>query len=573
MDGNPAAPIATKPREGTKMTTELDAFREAGRNGLAWTAAVAHINPALDDDPDPEEFDAAGDAFDEGQRERVRAEVERGAASLSEPHMRSGDGGEWVEVADRELTARHASSLIEWAAQAAPIEPEEIVEIVGEFCPLPRNALRLAEMALHDFQYIPARRADYARKGESPPEVHRPLTKAEAQAQIDAAIAKRREAMGLPPVRSLRFVDYQRGGSYAPPSWLVRNLIPRRGLGLLYGESSAGKTFLAIHASLCLAWGVPFFGRRVKPGGVLYIAAEGGRSVLPRFDAAERGLGIGAANLTGQRDASAGCAPIRIVYEAPNLSRAGDPAPLIATIREAAEQFEAAGSRLAMVVVDTWHAALAGAEENSSADTGHALKPLKDAIEEMGVFVLVVHHPGKELEKGARGSVSLPAAVDTTIELRVPGCLGPLAKPAEMMRTATVVKQRDGAVGESFHYRLPITKLGLDEDGEPWTTCTVQPCDPPRVDDDGLSKTDRQFMEAVQAAIAEVGGASPAEIEKARGRFYNSRANDKPDTRRKAWNRALAEAQKAGRVELDYHDHFIWIPAEPAGERDTDTGS
>lgn len=401
---------------------------------------------------------------------------------------------------------------------------------------------------------------------EADTEEDRRLTPAEARAECDAAIARSRETAGMPPLPVLRWVDYTRGATYSPPSWLVKNVLPGRGLGLIYGESSAGKTFLAVHASLCVAWGVPFFGRRAKPGGVLYIAAEGGSGVLPRFDAAEHVLegAIAAAHLTGSRDPAVARAPIRIVTEAPNLSREGDTAPLIRTIRATAVDFERLGFPLAVVIVDTLHAALGGGDENSAADMGHALKPLKDAVEEMNLFALIVHHPGKALERGARGSGSLPAAVDTSIELHVPGCTGPGAKPAGMMRCATVVKQRDGAVGESLHYRLPVTTIGVDEDGEPWTTCTVQPCDPPKLDDDGLSKTDRNLIDAVRATLAEERG-ERARFEVARLRFFNLLGEKTAAAKRQAWGRALKIARDAGRIETDDHDLQIWIP-KPAGE-------
>ncbi|MCL6741571.1 helicase RepA family protein [Sphingomonas sp. RB56-2] len=329
---------------------------------------------------------------------------------------------------------------------------------------------------------------------------------------------------------------------------------------MLYGESSAGKTFLAIHTSLCVAWGVPFFGRKTKRGGVLYIAAEGGSSVLPRIESAEKALGIAADNLTGPCDPSICRAPIRIVTEAPNLSRDGDPMRLIQTIRKAAADFERQGSRLALVVVDTWHAALGGADENSAADAGHALKPLKDAVEEFRLCTLILHHPGKGAERGARGSSSLLAAVDTSIELHVPGCVGQGAKTADMTRRATVIKQRDGSVGDALHYRLRIVTIGNDEDGDPWTTCTVQWCEPPEDSTEGLRDNDRMLLEAVSASLADACG-ERAKLGTVRLRFFNSLgAGRTDDAQRQAWSRALKAARKAGRVAIG-NDDEIWIPS------------
>ena len=366
---------------------------------------------------------------------------------------------------------------------------------------------------------------------------------------------------GLDLRRRLRAVDFDSSLETRPPSWLIKGLLIRSGVGMLYGESSAGKTFLAIHAALCVAWGLPFFGRRVKQGAVVFIAAEGGAGVIPRFKAAEAAL-MGAISAESLARKARGLAPlsrapIRIVTEAPNLSRTGSSHPLVATIEDAEAGFAGAGHGLAMVVVDTWHAVMGGGEENSAADTGEALRPIVDLADRLGFLALLLHHPGKDLDRGARGSNSLPAAMDATIELRVPGSEGAKAKSSSAMRQATVVKLRDGETGGTFNYRLPVVQLGEDEDGDPWTTCVVEPCAAPKLDDNGLSGADREVLEAVDAAQREAGDGR-AKIEVARLRFYNGRPEAKAEARRKAWTRGVERLRGAGRLEMDPHDLFVW---------------
>lgn len=399
------------------------------------------------------------------------------------------------------------------------------------------------------------------------------LTTAQMRAEAEANMEGRRLAMGLPS-GILRTVDYQPGQTHTAPTWLVKGLLPNRGLGLLVGESQSGKSFLAIHAAVCVARGLPFFGKKTKPGGVLYIAAEGGSGVLPRIHAADEAAGgLLPANHMLRPTGAHAAAPIKVVVETPNLSREGDTAALMRTIRAAARGFEQDGHTLSLVVVDTWHAALAGADEQAASDTGHALKPLKDAVEELGVFVLAVHHPGKDLERGARGSSALRAAVDTELELRVPGFDGSKAKPAAIPRRATLTKQRDGGAGEELHYRLNVVELGRDEDGDPWTTCTVAPCGPPALSPAGRpnGKADGRLMKAMEAAVAE-SGQDRVELRVVRGFFNNSGpAGEKDEARRKAFRRALDKACEAALVETDSCDQFIWFsgPARDAGQRDT----
>lgn len=352
--------------------------------------------------------------------------------------------------------------------------------------------------------------------------------------------------------RRLATMDFDPNAEFVPPSWLAKGLLPRKGIGLLFGESGAGKSFAAIHAALCVVWGQPLFEKKVKQGGVLYVAAEGGSSVAGRFRAANDAMGaaVAAARLSGERPQRA---PVRIVTEAPDLSRDGDPKALLRTIADAAHDFEEAGFPLALVVVDTWHAAMGGGDENSAADAGAALKPLRDAAESGAFHCLIVHHPGKDSERGARGSNALPAAADAIIAVTVPGFDGAKAKPSDALRRATITKMRDGEAGGEFCYRLPVVEMGIDEDGDPITTCRVEPCHAPKLDDDGLTKHDRAFMDALRAGQGE-----RIRLDEVRARFYAAMADAAPGSKRKAFGRARDAAIRDGRIEVDEAELWAW---------------
>jgi len=362
----------------------------------------------------------------------------------------------------------------------------------------------------------------------------------------------------------LAFIDFDPSEDAPPPAWLAKGLLPRAGIGLLFGESGAGKSFAAIHAALSVAWGLPLFGAKVDRGAVLYIAAEGGKSVMRRFKAADRELAgaVAAANLTRPTGTPAlKRAPLRIVTEAPDLSREGDALPLVRTIERAQAEFAADGHRLALVIIDTWHAALGGGEENSAADTGHALKPLIAQAERGDFLALIVSHPGKDTDRGVRGSNALPAAADAIIAIRVPGHEGAKAKPSTATRRAVVTKMRDGEAGREFAYRLNIVETGMDSDGDPVTTCVVLPADLPNVDSEGLSPADREFLGCVVAAMQERDGrATTGEVRmRFDAKLREAKPDGKPDARRMAWKRALERALESKRVESDEHEQFLWI--------------
>ncbi len=364
---------------------------------------------------------------------------------------------------------------------------------------------------------------------------------------------------------TLAHTDFDPNAETPPPTWLAKGLLPRVGIGLLFGESGAGKSFAAVHAALSIAWGLPLFGSKTKTGGVLYIAAEGGTSVNRRLTAADRAMAPAVAAANANRSAGTAPfsrAPIRVVHETPDLSRDGKADPLIRTIKQAEADFAAAGVRLALVIVDTWHAAMGGGDENSAADAGHALKPLIAESERGGFLTLIVHHPGKDVDRGSRGSNALPAAADAIIAVTVPGYGGPVAKPASAVRRATVTKMRDGDAGMTFDYNLTVVPIGIDEDGDPVTTCVVEAVEPAKLVGEISDKKGalRHFMEALNEAIIERGGGGVSAGE-VKARFNKKRGDATDDAKRNALRRAFEEAVIEGLAETDDEKNRIWLAA------------
>jgi hypothetical protein len=58
--------------------------------------------------------------------------------------------------------------------------------------------------------------------------------------------------------------------------YLIADLIPKRSLSIVVGDSGLGKSPLLYQAALCVAAGIPFLGRPVSRGRVLYIDFENG---------------------------------------------------------------------------------------------------------------------------------------------------------------------------------------------------------------------------------------------------------------------------------------------------------
>lgn len=117
------------------------------------------------------------------------------------------------------------------------------------------------------------------------------------------------------------------------------------------------------------------------------------------------------------------------------------------------------------MILDTLNRAAPGADENDSKSMGQILAASKELQTLIGGLVLLVHHTGKDASKGLRGHSSLHAALDAAIEVRRDGD----------RREWLIAKSKDGEDGALHPFKLDVVELGTDEDGEPITSCTVQP--------------------------------------------------------------------------------------------------
>ena len=77
--------------------------------------------------------------------------------------------------------------------------------------------------------------------------------------------------------------------------------------------------------------------------------------------------------------------------------------------------------------------------------------------------MLLVHHVGKDPEKGPRGTSALMPAVDFLARL----------DGKDDQRHLKIEKNKDGPDGQAFRYRLEVVEIGLDDEGDMVTSCVA----------------------------------------------------------------------------------------------------
>jgi hypothetical protein len=229
------------------------------------------------------------------------------------------------------------------------------------------------------------------------------------------------------------------------PSYLIKGVIPRVGLGCVWGEPKSGKSFWALDVAMHVALGWDYRGKRVQQGPAVYIAAEGQTGVENRIEAWRQ----------NRLEAYEGDVPF---YLCPvNLDLIADHGELIGVIRQTTAD-------PAIVTIDTLNRTLRGSE-NSDEDMS-AFVEAADAIREaFNCAVMIIHHCGIDGTR-ARGHTSLRGSLEVLINVK-------RNKAGDVI--TTVEEMKDGEDGEVIASRLVTAQVGIDDDGDPITSCIVEP--------------------------------------------------------------------------------------------------
>lgn len=370
---------------------------------------------------------------------------------------------------------------------------------------------------------------------------------------------------------------------HADRDWLVRDLIPETGKGLISGQWGAGKTFGALDLSASVMTLTAFANRRSeRQGGVLFIAPEGAFEIPIRL----RGL------IQGKLDQQAGAGrgkpidlnrlPFAWIEECPRLvERASLPQLRAIVAAVAARLREAFDLPLVLIIIDTVAAGAGFDDENSAAETQKVMDAMQALSRETGAFVMGVDHFGKTLETGTRGSSAKEGAADTVLAF-----LAARDEAGNVSNTRMALRKlRGGRVGMETPYSLDVVQVGETFTREPITTCFVN-WQPPRgaeiaaatVAKNRWPKTLRVLRASIETVLVTHGkrvrpygheGAEQLAVgrDELRTEFVAAYPADgeteakRLDAKRNAFNRAVktaVERELVGSRELGGVDHF-WM--------------
>ena len=321
-----------------------------------------------------------------------------------------------------------------------------------------------------------------------------------------------------------------------PISWAVKGLFPQKGLGLIYGASGAGKSFLALDLAAAIAEGRAWFGHRTKASPVTYLCLEGAGGFLGRIRAWEAANGRPLTSLVG------------FIQEPFSLLNPENVHELRKAIRQFAKS-NACDLGPLVIVIDTLNRAMPGGDENSSSTMSAALEACSLISETSDGLTLVLHHVGKDPDRGARGHSSLIAAADASLVVVRSG----------KGRFWEAKKVKDGLDGTRGDFELDAVTLGVDADGDEISSCVVRNGDSATCEAKApeVSASVRTALFSLQAvltqtgATANPGGNSLVNLEDWRDALYKNTTATSSSGKRNAFSRALHELQAVGYVTVN----------------------
>ena len=347
-----------------------------------------------------------------------------------------------------------------------------------------------------------------------------------------------------------------------PPSqsWTIRHYLEPDTLCVLYGDSQAFKSFIAIDIICHVATGRPWRNNRTKQGFCIYIAGEGGNGLSRRFKAWFQH------HNEVMRNVAISTVPLELCDPKNVDTLIDDTLTLLTSIP---------GSEASVVVLDTLSTHFGSADENRTQDMRAFMQGIRRLRMATKATILVVHHVGHNNKERERGSISLQQDVDWRYQVE--------RTPETSITTLVNKKSRDAGTPSPLSWNLiPVTLPWLEEgDTEgswvPMSSLIPIPiaAQPEQPKPEYLPKAQRIALDALRTALMQHGiedkGVVSVAEDQWREAAYNAKVSDseKPDTRKKAFNRCRNELVSEGKVSC--HEGRFWIP-KPTGTKRDKTG-
>jgi hypothetical protein len=228
------------------------------------------------------------------------------------------------------------------------------------------------------------------------------------------------------------------------PDFLINNIIESKTNGLIAGSSQSFKSFCVLKMAHSICTGNDFFGHDVfTTGKVLYICGEG--------------IGALGRRIKALKIVEGGFNDNFFVLSKPLFI---DNIAEMEWLREQINKIQPV-----FVAMDTFSSLATSTKENVNEEVARVLRMVSDCCIDSGASSIVVHHYGKDADKGTRGASAFSANVDYEISMR---------RVVETMDAVmSCKKSKDGDFFDDIEITAHIVDLGLIRQDGGMTTSLV----------------------------------------------------------------------------------------------------
>ncbi len=264
------------------------------------------------------------------------------------------------------------------------------------------------------------------------------------------------------------------------PQFLIKPFLEKESLCVMFGESGAYKSFVALDLALCIAFGVEFHGYPVHQGGVVYICGEGSGGIARRVE-----TWLISHELT-EKDA-----PFYLSTVPAELISIGN-------AEEIAEVIKKECSAPVLIVIDTLSTNMGEGDESSNPDVATLMKNVNLCFRDrFNAGTMIVHHVGHGANDRERGAYAIRGNADSRILIK---------REPNFSCSMHSKKMKDAPEFSPVAFETKIETIPglLDSEGEPVSSLVLIMTDYVESSTDGnLTKRQSQALATLEAMYAD----------------------------------------------------------------------
>jgi len=258
------------------------------------------------------------------------------------------------------------------------------------------------------------------------------------------------------------------------PVFLINKILETDSHGMIAGDSMSYKSFVVLKMAHSICTGNDFFDNVVyKTGKVLYISGEGRES----FGRRVKGLEIVEKTMGDN-----------FLFLADFFCM--DDASQMNVLSSEIERI-----RPALVIFDTFSSLVSVSDENAAKDVARVLNLRTRTCRHNGVSSILVHHYGKDVLRGMRGSIVFKTNNDFEFSLK--------RENGTKITELSCVKMKDAENFDPIIMKAHVVDLGLvNQDGTQSTTLVLKKCDPSEVHEESLTDRQQKAYDGIRELIS-----------------------------------------------------------------------